>query len=153
MCGRYQLEDDWSGFPSFRVPPEFIPNADVRPTDAMPIMRLDRQGDWLGGIRHWGPLRTWPGASGKWVKKQRINAVGEELAIKRSFKNAFTRRHCLMPMSAWYEWPLVDGKKTRVRIGMKAHRMFAVAGLFETSRHPDSGAAVETYTIVTVPPQ
>jgi putative SOS response-associated peptidase YedK len=152
VCGRYQLEDDWSDFPEFKVPREFVPNRDVRPTNAMPIVRLDEQGDWFGEMRHWGFLRTWPGPSGKWIKKSLINAVGEELEHKKSFREAFHRRHCVVPMCAWYEWPIVDGKKTRVRIGMKHQRTFGVAGLYETSRHPDSGASVETFTIVTVPP-
>jgi putative SOS response-associated peptidase YedK len=55
-------------------------------------------------------------------------------------------------MSAWYEWPLIDGKKTRVRIGLKGRRMFGVAGLYETSKHPDTGLPVATFTVVTVPP-
>lgn len=152
MCGRYQLEDDWQDFPEFKVPAGFVPNNDVRPTNEVPVVRLDEHGDWLGEMRHWGFMRTWPGASGKWVKKQLINAVGEELDTKRSFKDAFQRRHCLVPMSAWYEWPIVAGKKTRVRIGMKGRHMFGVAGLYETSRHSDTGAAVATFTIVTVPP-
>ncbi len=152
MCGRYQLEDDWSDFPEFRIPEDFKPSDDVRPTDPVPIVRLDQEGHWFGEMRRWGFLRSWPGPSGKWVKKQLINAVGEELDAKRSFKAAFRRSHCLVPMSAWYEWPVVDGKKTRVRIGLKNRRMFGVAGLYETSKHPDTGAPVETFTVVTVPP-
>lgn len=152
MCGRYQLEDDWSDFPEFRVPAEFVPSNDVRPTQPVPIVRLDAGGRWFGEMRRWGFLRTWPGPSGKWVKKQLINAVGEELEVKRSFRGAFQRHHCLVPMSAWYEWPIVDGRKSRVRIGLHGRHMFGVAGLYETSRHPDSGEPIETFTIVTVPP-
>lgn len=152
MCGRYQLEDDWSDFPEFKIPEEFRPSNDVRPTELVPVVRLDDAGRWHGEMRRWGFLRMWPGASGKWVKKQLINAVGEELESKRSFRDAFRRRHCLVPMSAWYEWPVVDGKKHRVRIGLKGRHMFGVAGLYETSKHPDTGQAVETFTIVTVPP-
>jgi putative SOS response-associated peptidase YedK len=152
MCGRYQLEDDWSDFPEFHVPEEFLPNDDVRPTEAVPIVRLDANGQWIGEMRRWGFLRTWPGPSGKWVKKQLINAVGEELQTKRSFKAAFGRSHCLVPMSAWYEWPVIEGKKTRVRIGLKGRKMFGVAGLYETSKHPDTGEPVATFTVVTVPP-
>jgi putative SOS response-associated peptidase YedK len=152
MCGRYQLEDDWTEFPEFRIPAEFVANRDIRPTNPVPIVRLDEQGDPVGELRQWGFLRTWPGASGKWVKKQLINAVGEELEFKRSFREAFMRQHCVVPMNAWYEWPIVDGRKTRVRIGMTQRRMFGVAGLYETSRHPESGKPIATFTIVTVPP-
>lgn len=152
MCGRYQLPDDWSDFPTFRLPDEFRPNDDVRPTDAVPIVRLDDDGNWLGEMRRWGFLRTWRGPSGKLVNKQLFNAVGEELASKRSFKAAFGRSHCLVPMAAWYEWPVIDGKKTRMRVGLKGRTTFGVAGLFETSTHPETGEPVETFTMLTVPP-
>ena len=152
MCGRYQVESDWDEFPEFRIPAEFAGNDELRPTDPAPVLRMDDNGELVGEIRRWGFWRTWPGASGKWVKRSLINAVGEELSVKRAFKEAYASTRCLVPMSAWYEWPMIDGKKTMVRIGLKQRRMFAAAGLYETSKHPDSGVPVETFTIVTVPP-
>ena len=152
MCGRYQVESDWSDFPVLRIPDLFVPSDDVRPTDLMPIVRLADDGAWLVEMRRWGFLRMWPGPSGKWVKRQLFNAVGEELEFKRAFRDAYATARCLVPMSAWYEWPVIDGKKTRVRIGLKARRMFAAAGLYETSKSPKDGSPIETFTIVTVPP-
>jgi len=152
MCGRYRLEEDWSDFPEFAIPTEFLPNLDIRPTDRAPIVRLTVEGRWSGEMRRWGFLRKWIGSRGTWVKRQLYNAVGEELGVKHSFKTAFRTSHCLVPMSAWYEWPVVNGKKFRVRIGLKKQRIFAVAGLFETSKHPDTDEPVETFTMITVPP-
>ncbi len=151
MCGRYKLAGDWQDFP-FLTPADFEPNGDVRPTHRMPVVRIDDQGKPAVEMRRWGFLRTWPGVRGKMVKKQLFNAVGEELTVKRSFKKAFETSRCLVPMSAWFEWPVIDGKKTKIEIGLKQRRTFAVAGLFETSKHPDTKEAVDTFTIVTVPP-
>ena len=150
MCARYRLASDWQNFPVLK-PADFSGNADARPTNIMPIVRLV-DGRWQAEMRHWGFLRAWPGPSGKIVKHQLFNAVGEELSQKRAFKKAFASQRCLVPMSAWYEWPLVAGSKTKTEIGMKNHATFAAAGLYETSTNPDNGEPIETYTIVTGPP-
>jgi putative SOS response-associated peptidase YedK len=152
MCGRYQVESDWDDFPDFYIPEDFTPNSDLRPTDPAPVFRLDQAAGFVSEIRRWGFLRTWPGQSGKWVKRQLFNAVGEELEQKRAFRDAYASARCLVPMNAWYEWPIIDGKKTKVRIAMQGRRMFAAAGLYETSKSLDDGKPVETFTIVTVPP-
>jgi putative SOS response-associated peptidase YedK len=152
MCGRYQVESDWSDFPVVRIPEQFVASDDVRPTDLMPVVRIGAAGEWVAEMRRWGFLRMWPGASGKWIKRALFNAKGEELESKRAFREAYAKARCLVPMSAWYEWPVIAGKKTRVRIGLRHQRMFAAAGLFETSKDPKDGASVDTFTIVTVPP-
>ena len=150
MCARYQLPSDWQNFPMMK-PSDFEPNLDVRPTHRMPIGRLfdgNLETEW----RHGGFLRSWPGKSGKMTRHQLINAVGEELQVKKSFRNAYETSRCIIPMAAWYEWPTLGGVKTRVEIGLKRRTIFAVAGLFETSEDPATGEPVDTYTMVTVPP-
>jgi putative SOS response-associated peptidase YedK len=151
MCGRYQVESDWDEFPEFKIPDQFVANHDLRPTDPAPVIRLSERGELFSEIRRWGFVRRWPGQSGKWVKRSLINAVGEELEHKRSFRAAYASARCLVPMTSWYEWPILEGKKTRVRIGLKGRKLFAAAGLYETSKN-DDGSEVETFTIVTVPP-
>ena len=153
MCGRYQLELDFGPeFRRIRVPRDYRPNRDARPTHLMPIVRLDDQGEWVAELRRWGFLRKWPGPSGKMVKKTLINSVAEEVTTKRSFKQAFATARCLVPMNAWYEWPVIDGQKTRYRIAMKDRPGFGAAGLYELSKDWDTGEPVETYTILTVSP-
>ena len=47
MCGRYDLSDNPAAIRSkFGVPavPEFAPNADWRPTNSAPVVRLDADG-------------------------------------------------------------------------------------------------------------
>jgi len=64
MCDRYRLEPDWSEFPMFRVPPDFEPKADVRPTNTVPVIRLVN-GEWQTEMRRWGFDRVTPGRAKK----------------------------------------------------------------------------------------
>jgi len=48
-----------------------------------------------------------------------INARGETLADKRSFRMAFLRHRCLLPADGFYEWmTLPDGRKQPVRVAL-----------------------------------
>ena len=69
-----------------------------------------------------------------------------------TFKKAFNETRCLIPLSGWWEWPVLDGKKTRVDITQKAHRVILAAGLYEVSKDNKTGEPVNTYTMVTTEP-
>lgn len=150
MCARYKLAGDWQDFPVLR-PADFEDQFDARPTNRMPVVRVV-DGQWVVEMRRWGFLRVWPGPDGAPHKRQLFNAVGEELEQKRAFRKAFHESRCLIPMSGWFEWPLVDGKKRKTEIALKGQAVFAAGGLFETSTDPDSGEPVDTYTLITAPP-
>lgn len=105
---------------------------------------------------------------------QCINARAETVASKPAFREAWKKRHCLVPADGFYEWQKLDpaGKqKQPYHIGMADDEPFAFAGLWESWRGPDlekgrggagetsgiRGAAGEpgelrTFTIITGPP-
>jgi len=150
MCDRYRLEPDWSEFPMFRVPPDFEPKADVRPTNTVPVIRLVN-GEWQTEMRSWGFVRVTPGRTRYRLTHILFNAVGEELAAKRPFKQAFADSRCLIPMSGWYAWPKAGGVKKWVEIGVTGRKIFLAAGLFESSKNALTGKPIETFTMVTLP--
>jgi len=160
MCARYHLPEDWmeldiqwwSHLQDVYASAKRPVDDEVRPTNIAPIIRLDEHGDKRVELRQWGFIRVWPGKTGKPVKRSLINAVGEELDYKRSFKAAWKTSRCLVPMAAWVEWPTYDGTKYKVRIGLKDRPAFACAGLYESSPNPAGGDPIETFTVVTVPP-
>ena len=86
-----------------------------------------------------------------------INARGETLAEKPSFRTAMRRRRCLIPADGFYEWQKsVDGaaKKQPYYIHYRDDRPFAFAGLWESwaapkSAPPPGGPTIESCTIVT----
>lgn len=68
-------------------------NHDLRPTQTVATI-----GNGLQQVN-----ATW-GIHPAWAKKLLINAQGETVAEKKTFRNAFAESRCLVPCSGWYEW-------------------------------------------------
>ncbi len=150
MCGRYDLSDNPAAIKAkFSVPrvPEFAPNLDVRPTQVNPIVRLDREGGRECVFARWGLVPIW--AKELKFGNRCINARAETIASAPSFRAAYGKRRCLVPVNSFYEWSGPAGHKIKWRIGLKDERLFALAGLWEWWKDPASGEGVETYTIIT----
>ncbi len=81
-----------------------------------------------------------------------INAVGETVAEKPAFKNAFRRRRCLVLANSFYEWKKEAGSKVPMRIGLKDWEPFAFAGLWESWTAKGTGEVLRSCTIITCAP-
>ena len=99
----------------------------------------------------WGLIPSWSKDAS--IASKLINARGETVADKPSFRDAYQSRRCVIPVDGFYEWRTEEGKKQPFRIGFREGKPFAFAGLWENWRVPDgeddAGNTVETYTIVT----
>jgi putative SOS response-associated peptidase YedK len=79
-----------------------------------------------------------------------INARFDGIAQKPAFREAWTRRRCLIPASGFYEWSDPKGGRKRPYFIRAAHEpQLALAGLWERWRAP-GGDGVETCVIVTM---
>lgn len=169
MCGRYRLcrhwEQDLQGYlrlviDKVGIDEELSVGSDeVRPTERMPIIRRDAEGQLLAELRHWGFLmevasKTLDKATGKpkKVRKSVINAMSEKLTTSYMWKWPFKERRCLIPMTSWDEWPELTGVKQRVSISKPDELVFAAAGLYDVNTDPKTGERVAVYTMCTVPP-
>jgi putative SOS response-associated peptidase YedK len=148
MCGRYAITSAPEAIRAlFRYleEPDFPPRYNVAPTQPVPIVRIDT------GARHFALVR-W-GLIPSWVKDPRnftllINARGETINAKPTFRDAMQRRRCLFPADGFYEWR-ADGARTRPYfIRPRSGGPIAFAGLWETWSGPN-GEEVETACIVT----
>jgi putative SOS response-associated peptidase YedK len=108
------------------------------------------------GARHLD--RLWWGLVPHWVKeaspRQRpINATAERVAAAPMFRSAYAKRRCLVPVDNFFEWAKVKGRgpKQPYAIAMRSGRPFALAGLWESWRHPGTGEIVRTFCVITVP--
>lgn len=152
MCGRYDLSSTPAAIRAhFRVPevPEFAPNPDLRPTDRAPIVRVSRDGVRECVLARWGLVPAW--AKDLAYGSRCFNARSETAATLPSFRGAFRKRRCLVPVDAFFEWTGERGHKTKWRIAFDEPAPFALAGLWEWWRDPAApdAPAVETYTILT----
>jgi putative SOS response-associated peptidase YedK len=151
MCGRYDLSDNPAAIKakfSVLVVPAFSPNPDLRPTNTAPVVRRSHaSGEREAALLRWGLVPVW--AKDLKFGARCINARAETLASTPSFRVAYRKRRCLVPVNAFFEWTGEPGHKVKWRIGLKEEPLFALAGLWEWWKDPASQQSVETYTIVT----
>ena len=156
MCGRYDLNETGTRIRvKFDVEqlPLIEPSNDVRPTEMRPIVRLTRHGDARECVfARWGLVPHWA----KDIKfgVRCINARSDTVATTAAFKDAFKRKRCLIPATAFFEWSGEKGHKTKWCITLKDEPLFAFAGLWEWWRDPakPNEPGVESFTILTTEP-
>ena len=133
MCGRYEIHNSPQMLMLYFLlaeEPTAYSNADVRPTNEVPIIRI-RDGNRLALPARWGLIPSW--AKDAAIAQHTFNARAETLAEKPSFRSAFRRRRCIVPMTAFFEWRAIAGqkKKEKLRFANTDGNPLAVAGLWE----------------------
>ena len=80
----------------------------------------------------WGLVPSW--AKDEAIATRLINARGESVAEKPSFRAAFRRRRCIVPANGFYEWQQLSdrqgGGKQPFYIHPVGGEFFALAGLW-----------------------
>ena len=123
MCNRYANTVSYrqyvEEFSETRLPllvpapsnaPNLEPRADIRPTDHAPVLLPIEGGLELREMR-WGLIPWFHKKTVKEWKPLTTNARSETIDTTASFKSAFARRRCLIPVSSFYEW---TGEKGRM---------------------------------------
>ena len=153
MCGRYSLTvtpDELYRLFGIDDKLNLQPRFNVAPTQAAPVVRKTG-GEKNMDMLRWGLIPSWSKDAS--IASKLINARGETVAEKPSFRSAYESRRCLVPVDGFYEWRTEEGKKQPFRIGFGEGKPFAFAGLWESWTVPegldDASDTVETYTIVT----
>jgi putative SOS response-associated peptidase YedK len=151
MCGRYAITlppEAMRSYFGYVGQPNFPARTDVRPTQPVPIVRLE------GGERHFALVR-WGFIPG-FVKNEKefpllINARAETVFEKASFRNAIKRRRCLFISDGFYEWQKLDEKGRQKRPFLIRRPMqgpIALAGIWECWQSRD-GSEIDTAAILT----
>ncbi len=106
------------------------------------------------GARHLD--RLWWGLIPHWIKEpapklKPINATAERVASAPMFRAGFAKRRCLVPVDNFFEWAKIKGKggKQPYAVAMKSGEPFALAGIWESWRHPESDDIVRTFCVIT----
>jgi putative SOS response-associated peptidase YedK len=116
------------------------------PTQNLAVITSDTTGE-LRYFR-WGLIPSW--AKEASIGSKLINARGETITEKPSFRSAFRSRRCLVPATGFFEWKR-DTVKVPFNIRLKGGEPFAFAGLWERWT-PADGEEVFTFTIITTGP-
>lgn len=152
MCGRYSLTQEpdfdelcdvaieWKGFKA---------RYNIAPTQRVPIVRLE-EGHLAAIEARWGLVPSW--ADDPSIGNRMINARGETVAEKPSFRSAFKSRRCVVPADGFYEWQKVGKGKQPWRFVTPDRWPFLFAGLWERWRPDESSDWLTTFTIITTTP-
>jgi putative SOS response-associated peptidase YedK len=153
MCGRFTLTVDAESiqmhFPWLKVPDNIAPRYNIAPSH--PIAVIPNTSEKKLDYFIWGLIPSW--AKDPKIGNRLINARGETLAEKPSFRSAYKRRRCLIIADGFYEWVKQPGQKTKspFYVQMESKEPFAFAGLWETWFSHD-GSELKTTTIITTEP-
>jgi putative SOS response-associated peptidase YedK len=116
-------------------------------------VRLGPDGARELAMLRWGLIPPW--AKDAKGSVGLINARGETVASKPSFRAAYAKRRCLAPADGFYEWRAVGKLKQPYRVTLDngpghagAGATFAMAGLWESWR-ANTPEAIESFCIIT----
>jgi putative SOS response-associated peptidase YedK len=100
--------------------------------------------------------RLWWGLIPYWTKEavprqKPINATAERVAAAPMFRAAYAKRRCLVPVDNFFEWAKLKGKgpKQPYAVAMRSGEPFALAGIWESWRHPETDEVVRTFCVIT----
>jgi putative SOS response-associated peptidase YedK len=97
----------------------------------------------------WGLIPYWIKEANPKIRP--INATAERVASAPMFRTAYAKRRCIVPVDNFFEWKAVRGQtaKQPYAIAMKSGDPFAIAGIWESWRQPETGELLRTFCIIT----
>ena len=154
MCGRFNLHsspaDIRRALGLLFEPCLTGPRYNIGPMQPSLVVRQDDNGARHAASLRWGLMPSW--AKDEKMASSLINARGETVAEKPSFRSAFKRRRCLVPMNGYYEWQALGEKRKQPwHIFPRSGELLACAGLWETWKR-NASEVVETFCIITTGP-
>lgn len=151
MCGRFtitatkaEMDDylrNYFSITNFNID-DYTPRYNASPTQN--ILSIISDGyNYRAGFLKWGFVPEYA----KDMKFFSINSRAETIDEKPTFKKAFLTKRCIIPVDSFYEWKKKGTKKTPLRILMKDEKIFALAGIWNTTIINDT--KIHTFSIVT----
>ncbi len=121
-----------------------VPKYNIPPTTSIPIL-LDTQ---VYTYAHFGLVPSWS----KDKKNININARCETLFEKKSFRESFKSKRCLIAINGWYEWKMVEDKKVPYFIKPSKSNYFGCAGLYDEWYDNESKKVLLSVALITTEP-
>src|SRR5512141_1460396 len=152
MCGRFTLTVDPAELKEqfdASFPEKYAPRYNIAPTQA--ILAIPNDAKNAADFFLWGLIPSW--AKDPAIGNRMINARGESLAEKPSYRGSYKYKRCLIPADGFYEWQAQPGTKTKTPhfIHLKNGKPFAFAGLWDEWQAAD-GSPLRSCTIITTSP-
>jgi putative SOS response-associated peptidase YedK len=128
----------------------YPPRWNAAPSQELLVIRRNHQtGEVSFDPLRWGLIPHW--CSDPKGGRKPINAKCETVRDLPTFRDAYRRRRCIVPVDGFFEWKAVKGQKAKqpYAIAMKDGAPFGIAGIWENWKEPASGEWVRTFAIIT----
>lgn len=153
MCGRYvitytveeilaQFRAEAAGL----MPRTWSGAFNAAPTQSLPLIRRGADGAARLSFVRWGLIPHWANDTALSASPL-INARLETVEEKPSFREAFTRRHALIPADGFYEWQKTPAGPQPYYITRADDQPLVFAGVWE--RWQGEGQSVDSFAILT----
>jgi putative SOS response-associated peptidase YedK len=153
MCGRFALKTPPLKIQEHFYLPEEVdlpPRYNIAPSQNIAVVRQLPGNSFRNlNLLRWGLVPFWAGDIK--IGHRLINARGETVSEKPSFRAAFRKRRCLIPADGFYEWLHTGSTKQPMFLQLTGATLFSFAGLWESWTGPD-GSRLESCTIITTKP-
>ena len=154
MCGRKTLTKDAQSIieelliDEWEQKDEYSPSYNIAPTQNSPVLVYNNNRK----IEHmrWGLIPSW--AKDKSIGTKMINARGETLLEKPSFKNLVSSKRCIVITDGYFEWQNIGTIKTPHYFHDPDKNILPIAGLWNEWRSAN-GELIKTYTVITTTPK
>lgn len=115
----------------------------------LPVISSDAPGKI--SLVQWGLIPAWASSKEKayMLNKQTLNAKGETIFEKPSFRKSASKRKCCVLVNGFFEWQTNGKEKTPYFIYMKNQEAFAMGGLWDEWIDTDNGELLRTFSIIT----
>ena len=153
MGGRFSLAKNAKelaeAMPGFEFDTRIAPRFNIAPSQ--PLVTILNDGRRKSTFTQWGLIPFW--AKDALIGSKLINARGETVAEKPSFRHCFKRKRCLIPADGWFEWKAFRGQKMKQPLYFyrTSHEPFCLAGLWDEWHDADGGLLITSAIITTRP--
>lgn len=120
------------------------------PSQVLLVIRRNQQtGEVSLDPLRWGLIPYWckDPAGGR----KPINAKCESVRDLPTFRDAYRKRRCIVPVDGFFEWKATKGQKSKqpYAVAMSDGTPFGLAGIWENWKDPASSEWIRTFAIIT----
>ncbi|NQY93086.1 MAG: SOS response-associated peptidase [Campylobacteraceae bacterium] len=120
------------------------PTYNLAPTHLLPVLLNTK----VYTYAHFGLIPSWA----KDKKSININARSETLFEKKSFRDSFKSKRCLIPVNGFYEWEKVDKERFPYFVKPINEGCFVLAGLWAQWHDVIKNEKIISVALITTPP-
>lgn len=148
MCGRFSIaksKEEIAKRFNVGAPADFKPRYNVAPLQQFPVITSKKPNEI--SFMRWGLVPSW--SLDATTAANMINARGETITSKIPFKHCVKDQRCLIPADGFYEWKKEGKAKVPFRFTLSNEDLFCFAGLWDSWENQETGAVLNTVTIIT----